>query len=211
MGADAEPDKAACSHTAASLPSYYAGAMYTSHVAAAAAAFLNAAGIKHAYRKHRLVLDSPPRTELMDFWLPATNTFLFVYPDMPLVGQCRMHERVAQLGHNVAVLVGRVAAPVRRTPADPPNGWRGWTLEEFTARLLPGWTSWIHDAGAEGDVAVRLACLECPYDERCCAPELVQLYTCAAEQVSSKPAEPATDGVVESLRRTVGKLTLQPE
>lgn len=209
MGADAKPEKAACSHTDASLPFHYGGAMYVSQVAAATAAFLNAAGIKHAYRKHRLVLDAPPRTELMEFWLPATNTFLFVYPDMPVVGQCRMHERVAELGHNVTVLVGRVASPVRRTTADPVNGWRGWTLEEFTARLLPGWASWIHDAAATA-AQFRLECLACPYDERCCTPELLQLYAFAAEHVSPKPAD-ATDSAVESLRRTVGKLTVQPE
>lgn len=204
MGCSEERPKAACSHTAASLPWYFGGEMYTSQVAARAAAFLQGAGIANAYRKHRLVLGSPPHAELMDFWLPDCNTFLFVYPDMPLVAQCRMHESVARLGHNVTVLVGGVASPVRVAAADPVGGWRGWTLLAFTAQLQHGWTSWIDD----GD-RVRLAALECPYDERCCTARMNDLYGYAEKGVSSTPEEePAADALVESLRRTVGKMNV---
>lgn len=202
MGCTDETPKAACTHTAASLPYYFGGEMYTSQVAARAAAFLHSAGIQCAYRKHRLVLGSPPHAELMDFWLPACNTFLFVYPDMPLVAQCRTHEAVARLGHHVTVLVGAVASPVRVLPADPVNGWRGWTLEPFTADLQSGWTSWVEEGGR-----VQLAGLACPYDERCCTERMKQLYRYAEEGVSQKPDEEPSH-LVESLRRTVGKMTV---
>ena len=141
MGSGENKTKQSCSHVNEGLPYYYGGCMYTTQVAAKTAAFLQTEGVKFSYRKHRLILGSPPSTELMDFWLPATNTFLFVYPSMPLVSQCKVHEAVSKLGHNVVVLVGCVASPVRVNSSDPVNGWRGWTLEEFSAKLLPGWTS----------------------------------------------------------------------
>ena len=185
-------------------PYLFGAHMYTSQVAAKTAAFIQCLGMKFAYRKHRFVLGSPPETESMEFWLPACNTFLFVYPDMPLVSQCKVHESVAKLGHNVSVLIGCVAPPVRIKASDPVNGWRGWTLEEFSAKLLPGWTSWIEDKGS-----VKLTQIHCPYDERCCTDRLKQMYKYADDHVSQDTdTDEDTADPVEGLSKTVGRLNV---
>jgi len=165
------------------VPHYYNNILYGCKTAAITAAFLNLIGKKYAYRKHRFVLQINtlnPESELMDFWLPAINTFLFVYNDMPIIGQCKLHEEVAKLGHNVAVLVGQVASPIRLLSTDVKNGWKGWLLEEFTGEMVPGWLSWMVK-----DDKIELAVSNCPYDARCCDPQLLRMYDLAKSTVDA--------------------------
>lgn len=180
------------SATTTALPQLYNGTVYASHLAAVTAAFLQSIGMPFSYRAHRLVLPRTLQPELAgDFWLPQCNTFLCVYPHMPIVSQCRTHEDVAKLGHNVVVLVGSVASPVRIQASDAKDGWRGWRLEAFTAALTPGWAAWVQAPGDADNI--RLGVVQCPYDTQCCTPRLCELFAAATATVNASSTDDDTE------------------
>jgi hypothetical protein len=200
LPAGALPTSSICS----SVPCFSGGVLYASQLAACTARLLTELGLPFNYRRHRVLLTSTGQPEFMgDFWLPNLNTFLCVYADTPLMEQGRIHTEVAKLGHNVVILVGEVASPVRQCNSDPKNGWRGWRLEAFSGAMTPGWTTFL-DSADEGSLTaphkgICLANMTCPYDARACTPRLLDLYA----SVVSPPEVDATG--MTPLNKTLGK------
>lgn len=192
------------SSISSSVPCFFSGQLFASQLAACTARLLTELGLSFNYRRHRVLMTSTGQPEFMgDFWLPNINTFLSVYADTPLVEQGRIHTEVAKLGHNVVILVGEVASPVRQCNSDPKNGWRGWRLEAFSGAMTPGWTTFL-DVTDEGSPnaphkGICLANMSCPYDARACTPRLLDLY---ASVVS--PPEVDTPSTTP-LNKTLGK------
>lgn len=187
------------SHISSAVPSFVNGVLYASSLSAHTARLLSELGFQFNYRRHRVLMARTGQPELMgDFWLPSINTFLCVYADMPLIEQGRIHTEVAKLGHNVVVLVGEVASPVRQCNSDPKNGWRGWRLEAFSGDMSTGWTTFLDLA--EG--GITLANMTNPYDARACTPRLLELY---AQVASPSEASSSTTDTTPPLNKTLGK------
>lgn len=201
-----------------SVPCFSGGVLFASQLAAQTARLLTELAMPFNYRKHRVLMASTGQPELMgDFWLPALNTFLCVYADMPLVEQGRIHTEVAKLGHNVVVLVGEMASPVRQSNSDPKNGWRGWRLEAFSGDMTPGWTTFLDLAEKGDDVSgksnkICLANMTNPYDDRACTPRLLDLYASVIAPASrhdgkagNREADTDTPDTTTPLNKTLGK------
>ena len=207
------------------LPVLFNGSVYTHRLAAHLASLFDQLDVTYIYRRHRLLVDNQDHPIVPDFWLPATNTFLFVYPNWPNYDQCLEHEAIAKLGHNVTVFVGS-----RLTTAIPPKAvgdyLHGWTLETITGELRQGWTAfmWMDGAtakalGATAESAgpgVQISNMVFPADKRAIHPSLMRCLETARKAVDDHDPQKGPGGICASpdglcastdseLSRTLGK------
>jgi hypothetical protein len=200
------------------LPVLFNGTVYTHRLAAHLASLFDQLDVTYIYRRHRLLVDNQDHPIVPDFWLPATNTFLFVYPNWPNYDQCLEHEAIAKLGHNVTVFVGS-----RLTTAIPPKAvgdyLHGWTVETITGELRQGWTAFMWMDGATAESArpgVQISNMVFPADKRAIHPSLIRCLETARKAVDDYvPQEgprglcASPDGLCDStdseLSRTLGK------
>jgi hypothetical protein len=184
------------------LPVLFNGTVYTHRLSAHLASLFDQLQETYVYHRHRLMVDNQDQPIVPEFWMPRTNTFLFVYPNWPNYDQCVEHEAIAKLGHNVTVFVGS-----RLTTAIPHHAMgdylHGWTLESITGELRQGWTAfmWV-------DGQLQISNMVFPADKRAIHPNVVRCLEAARQAVDDHvPASP--DGLCAStdseLSRTLGK------
>jgi hypothetical protein len=200
------------------LPVLFNGTVYTHRLAAHLASLFDQLDVTYIYRRHRLLVDNQDHPIVPDFWLPATNTFLFVYPNWPNYDQCLEHEAIAKLGHNVTVFVGS-----RLTTAIPPKAvgdyLHGWTLETITGELRQGWTAFMWMDGATAKSAgpgVQISNMVFPADKRAIHPSVMRCLETARKAVDDHVPQEGPGGLCASpdglcastdseLSRTLGK------
>jgi hypothetical protein len=177
------------------LPVLFRGTVYTQPLSAHLAALFDQLDVQYTYHRHRLLVDTQEHAILPEFWLPQTNTFLFVYSAWPNYEQCVEHESIAKLGHSVTVLVGKqlatavacakpsvaCAKPLR----EGEDVMHGWTLEYLTGELRPGWTAFMLVDGR-----VQLSNMVFPADRRAVHTSVVRALESARKAVDDSKKVP---------------------
>jgi hypothetical protein len=208
---------------AGTLPVLFNGTVYTHRLAAHLASLFDQLQVTYTYHRHRFLVDNQDTPIVPEFWLPDTNTFIFVYPNWPNYDQCLEHEAIAKLGHIVTVFVGS-----RLTTAIPANAvgdhLHGWTLESITGELRSGWTAfmWLDGATFESAraiantrssrAAVQISNMVFPADKRAIHPSVIRYLEAARKAVDDNCGNPpgvSSNGLCAStdseLSHTLGK------
>lgn len=177
------------------LPILFQGTVYTQPLSAHLAALFDQLEVQYTYHRHRLLVDTQEHAILPEFWLPQTNTFLFVYSAWPNYEQCVEHESIAKLGHAVTVLVGKQLGTAVACPKPSETGddvMHGWTLECITGELRPGWTAFMLVDGR-----VQLSNMVFPADRRAIHTSVVRALESARKAVDDSKKVP--EGLSEGL------------
>lgn len=196
------------------LPVLFRGTVYTQPLSAHLAALFDQLDVQYTYHRHRLLVDTQEHAILPEFWLPQTNTFLFVYSAWPNYEQCVEHESIAKLGHSVTVLVGKqlatavaCAKPSVACPKPLREGedvMHGWTLEYLTGELRPGWTAFMLVDGR-----VQLSNMVFPADRRAIHTSVVRALESARKAVDDSKRVP--EGLSKGLGLSPEGVSFAPE
>jgi hypothetical protein len=176
-------------------PVLFNGTVYTHRLTAHLASLFHQLDVTYTYHRHRFLVDNQDHPIVPDFWLPATNNFLFVYSTWPSHDQCLEHEDIAKLGHNVTVFVG-----TRLTTAVPLNAegdhLHGWTLDNISGELRKGWTAFLwldgetarstRGSGAWSSHNVQISNIVFPADKRAIHPSLLLCMESARKAVDDQ-------------------------
>ena len=170
------------------LPVLFRGTVYTQPLSAHLAALFDQLDVQYTYHRHRLLVDTQEHAILPEFWLPQSNTFLFVYSAWPNYEQCVEHESIAKLGHSVTVLVGKqlaTAVACAKPLREGEDVMHGWTLEYLTGELRPGWTAFMLVDGR-----VQLSNMVFPADRRAIHTSVVRALESARKAVEDSKKVP---------------------